>query len=82
MTEIKKIDVLNHDHRRARRPNTNLPFRRSKHKMIAGVARGIASYINTNPLYIRLIFFGLLILTVGIVILPYLILWWLIPLES
>jgi phage shock protein PspC (stress-responsive transcriptional regulator) len=81
MTEIKKTDVLNHDHRRARRPNTSLPLRRSKHKMIAGIASGIASYINANPFYIRLIFFILLILTAGIVILPYLILWWLIPLE-
>ncbi|MCA9837433.1 MAG: PspC domain-containing protein [Trueperaceae bacterium] len=82
MTQPEKTDVLNHDHRRARRPNTGQPLRRSKQRLVAGIAGGVARYINTNPLYIRLIFIFLLVLSVGLVALPYLVLWLLIPSEA
>lgn len=82
MTKVSKQDSLNHDHRRARRPTTNLAFRRSRQGFIAGIAGGIAHFTNTNPLYVRLLLVLALVMTVGVASLPYLLLWWLIPLEN
>ena len=81
MNDHKKTDALNHDHRRARRPNTTLSFQRSKNGLIAGIAGGIAQYIQANPFYLRIAFIGILIVSLGIAGLAYVILWWLIPLE-
>lgn len=82
----RKIDsqanVLTHEQRRARRPITSSPFRRSKDRLISGIAGGLAKFINVNPTLVRIILFAALIASVGILLFPYLILWWLIPLEA
>jgi phage shock protein C len=75
-------DSLAHQQRRARRPATTTKFRRSSNKVIAGIAGGVAEFVGGNPLVVRLIFVFVLLLTFGIFVLPYLLLWWLIPVES
>jgi phage shock protein C len=75
-------DSLTHDQRRARRPDTTVKFRRSRNKVIAGIAGGVANFVGGNPLIVRVIFVVALILTAGFFVLPYLLLWWLIPSEE
>jgi phage shock protein C len=75
-------DGLSHDQRRARRPNTEKKFYRSREKVIAGIAGGIASYTDANPRTVRVIFVLALMLTSGFFVIPYLVLWWLLPLEK
>lgn len=50
-------------------------------KMIAGICGGIATYIGIDSVIIRALFF-FLILASGIGILIYMILWFIMPLES
>ena len=49
--------------------------------MIAGVAAGVANYLNIDPVIVRLVFV-LLALTGGHGLLLYLILWCVMPQES
>lgn len=49
--------------------------------MIAGVASGLASYLNTDPLYVRLGFL-LLAFFQGFGVLLYIVLWLLVPNEG
>ncbi len=49
--------------------------------MIAGVAAGVANYLNIDPIIVRLVFV-LLALTGGHGLLLYLILWLVMPQES
>lgn len=72
-------DGLTHSQRRARRPNVEKKFYRSSNKVIAGIAGGIAEYIDANPRNVRIVFVITLILTSGFFVLPYLVLWWLLP---
>lgn len=78
MTE-NRPDGLLHDQRRARRPDTTKKLTRSSNKVIAGIAGGVASYIDANPRTVRLVFVVVLILTSGFFVLPYLLLWLLLP---
>ncbi len=55
--------------------------RRSSHRLVAGVAGGLADYAGTRPLVFRLVFVVFAFLG-GIGILVYLVLWWLIPRED
>jgi phage shock protein PspC (stress-responsive transcriptional regulator) len=75
-------DGLTHDQRRARRPNVEKKFYRSSNKMIAGIAGGVAEYIEANPRNVRIVFVLTLILTSGFFVIPYLVLWWLLPVEN
>ncbi len=64
--------------------NKDLPkrfFRSSKDSMIAGVAGGLASYFNIDPILVRL---GFVFLTIagGFGFLIYLLLWLFTPLEN
>jgi phage shock protein C len=72
-------DGLTHSQRRARRPNTDKTLTRSRDKVIAGVAGGVAEYIDANPRNVRIVFVIVLILTSGFFVFPYLLLWWLLP---
>lgn len=72
-------DGLPHDERRARRPASERVLRRSHKRVIAGVAGGVADYIDANPTAVRWGFGLLLLMSGGIFLLPYLILWLLLP---
>lgn len=56
-------------------------FRSRNARMVAGVAGGIAAYLNTDPLFIRLGFLALTMFN-GIGALIYVILWFLVPNED
>lgn len=70
---------LTHDQRRARRPNVEKKFYRASNKVVAGVAGGLAEYIGANPQHVRIVFGISLIWTFGFFVIPYLVLWWLVP---
>lgn len=75
-------DRLVHEQRRARRPNSNKQLRRSKDSLIAGIAGGVATYLDVNPVLIRIVIAVAAIASLGIVVLPYLIFWMMIPKET
>jgi phage shock protein C len=77
-----KPDGLLHDQRRARRPDTTRKLTRSKDKVIAGIAGGVAKYVGANPRNTRIIFVVALAFTTGFFVVPYLLLWLLLPLEQ
>jgi len=52
--------------------------RKSSDKIIAGVAAGVAEYVDTDPIWIRILFV-VLALPGGIGIIVYLVLWFLMP---
>ena len=56
-------------------------FRSRNERLIAGVAGGLATYLNTDPLYVRM---GFLLLSFfqGLGVLLYLLLWLLLPNED
>ncbi len=55
--------------------------RRAGHRLVAGVAGGLADYMGTPPLVFRLVFLVFAFIG-GVGILAYLLLWWLIPRED
>ena len=66
----------------AAQPFVRRPLRRrAGHRLIAGVAGGLADHVGTRPLIFRLVFVVFAFLG-GIGILVYLLLWWLIPRED
>ncbi len=76
-------DVLPHDQRRARRPETTRVLRRSgSERVIAGVCAGIAGYVDASPGVVRAIFAISLVPSIGVTGLGYLVLWWLLPTDS
>ena len=50
-------------------------YRDENHKVIAGVCSGIANYFNIDPVVIRILF----LVTLGVTLIPYLILWIAVP---
>ena len=73
-------DGLQHDQRRARRPNTSQRLRRSgSQRWLAGVCGGIAEYVDAAPGLVRALFVLSLIPSIGVTGLGYLVLWWLLP---
>lgn len=52
--------------------------RRSEHRLVAGVAGGLADYAGVRPLWFRL---GFIVFTVlgGVGVLVYALLWWIVP---
>jgi len=54
---------------------------RSKDKMIAGVAGGLANYLNLDPTIIRILFV-LIAFAGGASVLAYLIMWIIVPEEK
>ena len=77
-----QTDALRHEQRRARRPDSQRAFMRSKNKQIGGVAAGIAEYTQSNPTTVRVIFLLAIVMSLGIGLLPYIIAWLLVPLEN
>ena len=82
MQNSHKRDALSHEQRRARRPNSQLKFRRSKHKVLAGIASGITNYTAVDTSLIRILLVIAALMSFGIVVFVYLALWLLIPLEE
>lgn len=78
----ERPDRLLHDQRRARRPDTTKKLTRSRDSVIAGIAGGVANYIGANPRNVRIIFVIVLAFTTGFFVIPYLLLWLLLPLEQ
>lgn len=56
-------------------------YRSTKERMVAGVLGGIAEYFNIDPTLIRLLFVGLLFMSLGSFSLLYLISVIIIPIE-
>ncbi|QSE96027.1 PspC domain-containing protein [Fulvivirga lutea] len=54
-------------------------YRDEKRKLLAGLCAGIAHYFNVDPLWVRLLFFIILIGTGGILIPVYLVMWAVVP---
>lgn len=72
-------DSLPHDQRRSRRPQSERPLRRSRQRILGGVAAGIADFVRTEPSWVRWIFALSVPLTFGFSALVYGILWVLLP---
>ncbi len=73
-------DGLTHDQRRARRPATDRPLRRSReHRLVGGVCGGIAEFVNADPKTVRLIYALSAIPSLGFTLAGYFLLWALIP---
>jgi phage shock protein PspC (stress-responsive transcriptional regulator) len=64
-----------------RSPDRRPLRRRAGHRLVAGVAGGLADYAGMRPLVFRLVFVVFAFLG-GIGILVYLLLWWMIPRED
>jgi phage shock protein PspC (stress-responsive transcriptional regulator) len=71
-------DLLNHQQRRARRPVSRIPLKRST-GLLGGVAAGVAIFVGANPKSVRLLFLVALIVTFGFFGLVYIALWILLP---
>lgn len=73
-------DSLPHDQRRARRPNTTEKLTRSRrNRVFAGVLGGVAEYVGANPTTVRLLFVVATLLSGGLLVIGYGLLWWLLP---
>ena len=59
------------------RPGKRL-YRHTEDKMIAGVASGLADYVNVDPVIVR-VAFVILALVGGVGLIAYGALWWLVP---
>ena len=77
--EPSKPDRLTHDQSRARRPPTHKRLQRNPKRVVAGVAGGIAAYINAEPTAVRWVFGIVTVLSGGIFLIAYALLWLLLP---
>lgn len=55
--------------------------RKINERMVAGVCSGLGDYFNIDPTFVRL-FFAICIITPVPIILPYLVMWMVIPEED
>ncbi|MEX2502979.1 MAG: PspC domain-containing protein [Trueperaceae bacterium] len=77
---MNRPDPLLHDQRRARRPLGAEPLRRARDdRWLAGVAGGVAAFVNADPRWVRAAFALSVPLSWGVTIGGYLLLWWLMP---
>ena len=73
-------DSLPHNQRRARRPHTTTRLTRSRSdRVFTGVLGGTAEYVGANPRTVRIVFALATLLSGGILVIGYLLLWWLLP---
>jgi len=56
-------------------------FRSRKDRKLGGVCGGIADYFNVDPTWIRLLFILLSLLSLGTLVIIYMIFWMIVPLE-
>lgn len=74
-----KPDCLTHDQSRARRPATPNRLRRSRDRVLGGVAGGLADYIDAKPTVVRWVFGVVTVLSGGVFATAYALLWLLLP---
>ena len=79
MADSEKPDKLPHDQSRARRPPTSARLQRSRNRVVAGVAGGLAEYINAEPTAVRWVFGVVVVLSGGVFLIAYGLLWLLLP---
>lgn len=72
-------DRLTHDQSRARRPPTPKRLRRSRDRVVAGIAGGVAAYIGADPRKVRWLFGVVTVLSGGVFLIAYALLWLLLP---
>ena len=72
-------DNLVHEQRRARRPRGAGTLARSRHRVLAGVAGGIAEAVGMSPVMVRSMTVLLSVLSGGIFVLVYILLAFLLP---
>ena len=75
----ERRDALPHDHRRARRPETDRRLQRSRNRVVGGVAAGIAEFVGAQVGAVRWIFALSVPLTIGLSAVVYVLLWLLLP---
>lgn len=76
----RDTDSLPHQQRRARRPASNRQLRRAKEdRLLGGVLGGIAQFVGADPRWVRGLYLAALALSLGFMVIPYLVLWWLLP---
>lgn len=73
---------LGHEHRRARRPAGAGRPRRSRVRIIAGVAGGLAEFIGAEPRTVRWLWGISLPLSGGLTAVAYLVLWLMLPAQK
>ncbi|MBF9129133.1 PspC domain-containing protein [Plantactinospora sp. S1510] len=74
MTQIPLHQPLHQPpYKQLRRPTTD--------RMIAGVASGLGRYFNVDPTLVRVVFAGVAVLTGGLGLLAYPVMWFLMPEE-
>lgn len=73
-------DSLQHNQRRARRPNsTERLFRSRTNRVWGGVLGGMGQYVGIDPMLLRVGYVLITLITAGIAAIGYGLLWWLIP---
>lgn len=73
-------DALLHDQRRARRPDSDRPLRRSRdERVLGGVCGGIAEFVGAAPRTVRVVYALSALPSLGFTAVGYLLLWLLIP---
>ncbi|MBE1485039.1 phage shock protein PspC (stress-responsive transcriptional regulator) [Plantactinospora soyae] len=70
---MTQIPLHQPPYKQLRRPTTD--------RMIAGVASGLGRYFNVDPTLVRVIFAGIAVLTGGLGLLAYPVMWFLMPEE-
>lgn len=76
-------DGLEHQQRRARRPNTTRKLRRnSRNALVSGFLAGIADYIDADPLIVRAAFVVTVVLSGGVTALGYMLFWAIVPADD
>lgn len=75
----ERPDGLAHDQMRARRPTTDKVLRRSRNRVVGGVAAGVAEYLKAKPTALRWVFGLVTVLSGGLFLLPYALLVVLLP---
>ena len=76
-------DPLSHEQRRARRPRSHAKLMRSsQNRILTGVMGGIAEFIGANSTFVRGLFVLACLLTLGVFLIPYVLMWWWLPLAD
>lgn len=54
-------------------------YRDTENRVLAGVCSGMGAYFNTDPVLLRILFVALVLMSVGIVVIIYLVMWVVVP---
>ena len=80
---VPATDPLPHQHRRARRPASAVPLRRSRtERVLGGLCGGIAAFVGARPRDVRIVYAVSAMLSLGVTAVGYPVLCLLVPLET